>query len=208
MTCFMMPKNARNTTSLGPMQYQINSPNQDLTSTFEGFGFSDLTEHRAHNSRTEPAALEIFLRNCLAGANSAPAPKRDKTSNTGEVTLRKPHGTSRLLSLQADDTCPTCNGTGATDNNTCPQCQGSGVTPQTKRLEVKVPPGVRTGSRVRLAGKGGSGISGGSAGDLFLSIKVKPHPRYERTDDDLHITVDAPLLLPCWRGGEYPYPRR
>jgi DnaJ-class molecular chaperone len=58
---------------------------------------------------------------------------------------------------------------------------------------VKVPPGVRTGSRIRVAGQGGSGQGGGPPGDLYLVIEVAPDPRFERRGDDLHTTVDAPL---------------
>jgi curved DNA-binding protein len=64
---------------------------------------------------------------------------------------------------------------------------------QTKRLEVKVPPGVRTGSRIRVAGQGSPGQGGGLPGDLYLIIEVAPDPRFERRGDDLHTTVEAPL---------------
>jgi len=72
---------------------------------------------------------------------------------------------------------------------------------QTKRIEVKIPPGVRTGSRIRVAGKGGQGSAGGKAGDLFLVISLARDPRFELRGDDLYTTVRAPfttLLL----GGE------
>jgi curved DNA-binding protein len=62
-----------------------------------------------------------------------------------------------------------------------------------RRLEVKIPPGVTTGSRVRVAGKGEPGQSGGRAGDIYLNIQVQPHPRYERQGDDLHMTLPVDL---------------
>ena len=174
---------------------------------FEGFGFSGFNRTQGSQFRTETGSFGNIFEELFGRRQQRARPQKGQNIEYPvEITLQEAFtGTSRLLSLQASDTCPTCNGTGVTDNSTCPQCQGSGVTPQTKRLEVKVPPGVRTGSRVRLAGKGGSGVSGGAAGDLFLSIKVKPHPRYERTDDDLHITVDAPLLTAVL-GGEVNIP--
>ena len=64
---------------------------------------------------------------------------------------------------------------------------------KTRRLEVKIPPGVRTGSRVRIGGQGGPGDAGGSTGDLFLVSSVRPDPRFERRGDDLHVDVKAPL---------------
>ncbi len=64
---------------------------------------------------------------------------------------------------------------------------------KTRRLEVKIPPGVRTGSRVRVSGQGGSGQGGGTAGDLFIVVTVAPDPRFERRGDDLHTDAKAPL---------------
>ncbi len=61
-----------------------------------------------------------------------------------------------------------------------------------RRLEVKVPHGVRTGSRVRVAGEGGAGMAGGRAGDIFLVVNVLPHARFERKGDDLIVEVDVP----------------
>jgi DnaJ-class molecular chaperone len=63
------------------------------------------------------------------------------------------------------------------------------------RIEVKIPLGVKTGSRVRVAGKGGPGPSGGANGDLYLVISVKPHPKFVRKGDDLYVEVPAPLTL-------------
>jgi curved DNA-binding protein len=64
---------------------------------------------------------------------------------------------------------------------------------KTRRLEVKIPPGVRTGSRVRIAGQGQPGEGGGQAGDLYLVVSVQPDPRFERRGDELHTQVRAPL---------------
>lgn len=70
----------------------------------------------------------------------------------------------------------------------------------TRRLEVKIPPGVDNGSRVRIAGEGRAGF-GGQRGDLYLVISVKSHPRIERKGDDLHTDVEVPLTTPVL-GGE------
>lgn len=68
-------------------------------------------------------------------------------------------------------------------------------------VEVKIPPGVTTGSRVRLGGEGGSGTAGATAGDLYLVIEVKPHARFERRGDDLHVKVPVDLYT-AMLGGE------
>jgi molecular chaperone DnaJ len=103
-------------------------------------------------------------------------------------------GTSRLLNLQSEDTCPTCGGTGRVQKAVCATCRGSGTVARVRQLEVKIPAGVKTGSRVRVAGQGGPG-HGGPAGDLFLIITVLPHPSIERADDDLLTTVPVPLMI-------------
>ena len=63
-----------------------------------------------------------------------------------------------------------------------------------KRLEVKIPPGVRDGSRVRIAGKGSPGYTGGTAGDLHLLVSVRPHKTFRRDGDNLHTEIKIPLL--------------
>ena len=73
------------------------------------------------------------------------------------------------------------------------------------RLEVKIPPGVNTGSKVRVAGRGGRGIGGGEAGNLYLRIRVLPHPVFERKGDDLHCEVPVALYTAVL-GGEVPVP--
>ena len=65
--------------------------------------------------------------------------------------------------------------------------------PLTKQLEVKIPAGVRTGSRIRIAGQGGAGYSGGPPGNLYLLITVREHPQFERQGDDLLTNINVPL---------------
>jgi DnaJ-class molecular chaperone len=74
---------------------------------------------------------------------------------------------------------------------------------ETKRLEVKIPPGVRDGSRIRVAGEGGPGVGGGPRGDLFLVTSIKPHPSFERKGDDIHLEAAVPLTVAVL-GGEAP----
>jgi len=76
---------------------------------------------------------------------------------------------------------------------------------QERRLEVKIPPGVQSGSRIRMAGQGGPGRAGGPSGDLFLVVAVKPHATYERQGDDLHLELPVPLVT-LMLGGEVDVP--
>jgi len=117
-----------------------------------------------------------------------------------EVSLEEAYrGTMRVLEMQVEEPCPTCKGKG------CRTCGGAGAVLRPRRLEVKIPPGVREGSRVRIAGKGGPSQMGGEAGDLYLLISVKPDNRFQRAEDDLH--VDVPVLLTdAILGGEVEVP--
>jgi molecular chaperone DnaJ len=125
--------------------------------------------------------------------------------STVEVTLEEAYsGTSRTINLQMEEPCTVCKGSGRIQNLPCSVCRGAGVVPNIKRLEVKIPAGVATGSRVRISGKGQPGY-GGNAGDLYLNISVQPHPILERQGDDLHTTVPVPLVTAVL-GGEVQVP--
>jgi molecular chaperone DnaJ len=107
-------------------------------------------------------------------------------------------------------TCPTCNGSGRVNvaegpihfTKACPRCQGHGKTGKicaqcggngqilgTEKVRVKIPKGVKEGSKVRVAGKGEPGFNGGQPGDLYLIIRVKPHPLLKREGDNLYMEV-------------------
>jgi len=123
-----------------------------------------------------------------------------------EVTLEEAyHGASRLLSLAVEEPCSACQGAGRIQNVPCSACKCSGIVSRVKRLEIKIPLGVKNGSRVRLAGKGGQGYSGGSSGDLYLIVSVKPHRLFERKGDDLHVELAVPLAVAIL-GGEFQVP--
>jgi len=119
-----------------------------------------------------------------------------------EVSLRDAYqGTSRRFDVQLQERCPTCGGTGLNGNGVCQTCGASGQVSRTKTLEVKIPAGVRTGSRVRVAGQGGPGLSGGPTGDIYLTVSLKADPRFELDGDNLRIDVDVPLYT-AMLGGE------
>lgn len=82
-------------------------------------------------------------------------------------------------------TCPTCRGEGTLISDPCSNCSGTGATPETVSVNVEIPPGVSSGTRLRLGGRGESGGRGGHPGDLFVEIAVGDDPRFERHDADL-----------------------
>jgi DnaJ-class molecular chaperone len=113
---------------------------------------------------------------------------------TIDLTLAEAYeGGKKSVSLQLEDRCPRCGGTGTSGKGICPQCHGTGRTIETKRFDVTIPKGVREGQRIRLTGQGGSGAGGGANGDLFLIVKFTGDKRYERKGDDLY--VDLPVSI-------------
>jgi len=112
-----------------------------------------------------------------------------------ELSLEEAHrGGRRTLQMQAAETCPTCNGTGVKDGNVCPTCGGSGQVLRPKTIDVNIPAGVRDGSTVRLAGQGGTGGNGSEPGDLYLHIRLRPHPVFIVKGDDL----EAEMPITPW----------
>ncbi|MEE4277525.1 MAG: molecular chaperone DnaJ [Halieaceae bacterium] len=107
--------------------------------------------------------------------------------------------------FQVQQTCPTCRGRGSTISDPCTTCRGQGRVEKTKKLSVKVPPGVDTGDRIRLSGEGEAGTEGGPAGDLFVQISVKQHPLFER--DGKHLYCEVPITFAdAALGGELEIP--
>ena len=85
-------------------------------------------------------------------------------------------------------TCPRCDGTGRLRNR-CETCHGDGRISTTETVDVRIPPGAQQGSRLRVAGKGNAGTNGAPSGDLYITIRVEPHPIFHREGDDIEITV-------------------
>lgn len=89
--------------------------------------------------------------------------------------------------VQTQTTCPDCHGTGEQIDNPCTDCGGTGRKRETVTLEVNIPAGVDNGNRLRMQGEGEAGESGGPAGDLYIYIRVRPHPVFERIDNDIYM---------------------
>jgi molecular chaperone DnaJ len=92
-----------------------------------------------------------------------------------------------------NETCPRCGGRQLIYDEACPTCHGSGRGTSARSIQARIPAGVKDGQRIRLRGKGGPGENGGSAGDLFVTVRVTPHRLFGRTGDNL--TLDVPVAF-------------
>ncbi|TCO73484.1 molecular chaperone DnaJ [Rhodovulum euryhalinum] len=102
-------------------------------------------------------------------------------------------------------TCPTCGGMGQIIKNPCKACGGAGRVEKDRALSVNIPPGVETGTRIRLAGEGEAGLRGGPPGDLYIFIEVADHPIFERDGVTLFCRVPVSLTTAAL-GGEIEVP--
>jgi curved DNA-binding protein len=137
--------------------------------------------------------FDIFEEMLGGSAGRGRARRRDRGEDVEaqlELSLEEAHrGGRRTLQMQAAEICPTCNGTGLVSDKTCQTCGGSGQVLKPKTIEVNIPAGVRDGSTVRLAGQGGAGMNGMQPGDLYLRIRLRPHPVFRVHGDDLEIEL-------------------
>jgi molecular chaperone DnaJ len=91
--------------------------------------------------------------------------------------------------------CPTCGGAGQKIEKACTGCRGEGRVPKAAKVNVRIPPGVDTGTRLRSSGNGESGLAGGQNGDLYIVLSVKAHELFERQDDDLFCEIPIKFTL-------------
>ncbi len=131
------------------------------------------------------------LENCSqcggTGAKVGTAPEKcPKCNGTGQIRMNQ---RTPLGQFQTVRPCPDCGGEGRIIKNPCPECKGKGRVRKTRKLHVKIPAGVDTGSRIRLSGEGEAGIRGGSKGDLYVYIEVKPHKLFKRQGDDVYLEM-------------------
>ena len=133
-----------------------------------------------------PVDIESACRECGgSGARPGTAPKICPQCNGRGVTAES----QGLFALSQP--CPRCRGNGTVIEDPCPSCRGSGRERRTKRYSVKIPAGVRDGTRIRLKGKGEAGFGGGPPGDLHVVTRVAESPLYQRRGADL--VIDVPV---------------
>lgn len=115
----------------------------------------------------------------------------------GSMECPECHGSGQVTQMggrmKFNIQCPRCGGSGKVQNS-CRTCDGAGVVTKREPLEFRIKPGTRDGQRIRLAGKGNAGTEGAPAGDLYLIIKVGGHKLFQRSGDDIHVSVPVTVM--------------
>jgi molecular chaperone DnaJ len=176
------------------------------------FGFGDLFggagrraggQGRSQRGEDLRYDLEINLEDAIRGLSvDIQVPRMEMCSrcqgtgaekNDGLVSCPMCHGRGEVIYqqsfLQIRRTCGQCGGRGQIIRRPCTQCRGERYIRTERKLKVNIPAGVDTGTRLRLSNEGQPGGNGGMAGDLYVVVKIKEHPIFERSGDDLHCTM-------------------
>ncbi len=130
------------------------------------------------------------------GSGAEPGSKAETCSDcrgAGQVRM-----TQGFFSIA--QTCRRCQGAGEIISNPCKQCRGNGRTEKTRKIQVKIPPGMESGSRLKISGEGEAGERGGPRGNLFVLVQVRPHTQFKRLDDDVLCDVEIPFTVACVGG--------
>jgi molecular chaperone DnaJ len=124
------------------------------------------------------------------GSGMAPGTQRQTCSQChGRGQISQSRGFLRLST-----TCPVCRGAGSFIATPCRECQGSGALKESRKVQVRIPPGVDNGTRLRLRGEGEAGRFGGPPGDLYIEVQVAPHPLFTRQGQDLHYQTELSFV--------------
>ncbi len=127
-----------------------------------------------------------------SGAKQGTSPETcSSCGGRGQVEMRQQTPFGQFVSV---NTCPHCGGTGKFIRERCSSCAGQGRVRRERKVEVKIPAGVDSGTRLRISGEGEAGINGGPPGDLYIAMSVKAHPRFKRDGGELHVRL--PISFP------------
>ena len=173
-------------------------------SSFSGFGNRRNTRNGVRDGNDRLMRVNLSFEDAVFGTKkkinvtvNEECSKCDGKGGHGSHTCKTCHGKgvvtreqrTILGSFMSQTTCPDCHGKGTAFDKICSNCRGDGTVRKNKDLDVKIPAGVDSGSRLRLAGKGDAGINGGANGDLYLEFVVKEHPLYIRDDYDIYLEL-------------------
>jgi molecular chaperone DnaJ len=186
--------------------------------TFFGGGAGQRTDDRRRGSDLR-YDMEIKLEEAAFGAEKAIEIEKldtcDKCHGTGaepgsrRISCPTCGGRGQVISSRGffhiSQTCPRCHGAGGIIEKPCQKCRGEGRVERSSRIKLKIPGGIREGTRLRSAGNGEAGIGGGPAGDLYVVVHIKEHSIFHREGDDLYCDVPIPFSVAAL-GGEIDVP--
>jgi molecular chaperone DnaJ len=178
----------------------------DLGDVFGGL-FGGARRQRAQRGADLETALHLSFRDAVMGVTTTVNLPSNESCHTCKGTGGAP-GSEFVTCVRCqgrgvinDDqgpfamssVCPVCQGRGGRFATPCPTCHGTGREPSSRRVNVRIPPGVIDGQRIRLKSKGNPGTHGGPAGDLFVDVHVASDPRFERRGRHVTTSVKVPL---------------
>ncbi len=171
------------------------SPPPGGGSSFEGFQF-------------DPADLGDIFGNLFGGggARGRAREQGEDASGSLEIPFRDAIlGGFASLSLRREKECARCEGKGRIGRELCPVCRGSGRVAEAETVKIRIPEGTENGGTIRIPGKGSEGSRGGASGDLYVTVRVAPHPYFERLGDDIHGIVPV-TIKEAYAGAEIDVP--
>ena len=184
----------------------------DLFATFFGEDLFGGRARRAQRGADVAAEIEVTLVDAARGTTAtvpfeASVPCTTCGGNgvepgTQPVRCERCGGSGRLQQVTRSvfgefvrtHACPDCRGVGQIVEHPCRDCRGTGRVVEKRRLEVKIPPGIHGGQRIRVSGEGHAGALGGRAGDVYVRVHVKPDPRFVREGNDIYSQLDLTFV--------------
>jgi molecular chaperone DnaJ len=187
--------------------FDFSSQGPDYSATFGDLFAEVLSQRGARSTSAERGAdlhrdLQLSFEDALAGSERGVSVTRRESCGacagsgvrralTGPCPACQGRGVVRSVRghMVFSRHCSACAGTGSAQPRACEACAATGQQTRSELVRVRIPAGIADGERVRVAGKGNAGRAGGPTGDLFITVRVAPHPRLRREGDDLHLVV-------------------
>ncbi|MDR2107516.1 MAG: molecular chaperone DnaJ [Holosporaceae bacterium] len=163
---------------------------------------TSITLEEAFRGKEIELALRVNVKCDACGGTGSEGGTKPKTCPSCRGSGRM-HFSQGFFSIEK--TCPACNGTGHIIERSCPDCRGAGRVNKSKILKVSIPAGIDNGARIKLTGEGEAGIRGGSSGDLYVFVSVKPHKLFSREGNAIHCEVPVSFVTAAL-GGEVEVP--
>jgi molecular chaperone DnaJ len=141
-----------------------------------------------------------------AGRRGSRPERGEDSAGTIEIPFRDAAlGGMASLVIRRERICEKCGGAGRVGRAPCPTCRGAGQVSQSETVKIKIPEGTENGGTIRVPGKGSEGLQGGVPGDLYVTVRVTPHPYFERQGDDIHGEVPI-TVKEAYAGAEIDVP--